>query len=196
MAKRVIVVASGETERRALPHLVRHLQDGGVNVDAVHVPPRNRALNAQMAESLIKAAWYENLSAPPDKFVVLMDVDSADPDEVLEPIRDQLRGCMSEIGADVLCAYAQEHLEAWYFADAENLEDYLGRKLGRADASKPDEIRNPKLHLKHLLGERIYTARISEEIARTLNAGTIAGRSPSFEKFVDAIINGGSEVMP
>ncbi len=30
----------------------------------------------------------------------------------------------------------------------------------------------------------------------TLDADTIAGRSPSFEKFVDAIINGGSEAMP
>ena len=80
MGKRVIVIASGETERRALPHLVRHLQDRAVTVDAVRVPPRNRALNAQMAERLIKAAWYENVSAPPDKFVLLMDVDRAGPE--------------------------------------------------------------------------------------------------------------------
>ena len=196
MGKRVIVIASGETERRALPHLVRHLQDRDVTVYEVRVPPRNRALNAQMAERLIKAAWYENLSAPPDKFVLLMDVDRAGPDEVLGPIQDQLREHMNEIRADVLCAYAQQHLEAWYFADAENLGNYLGRDTGQVDTSRPDEILNPKLHLKHLLGERIYTARISEEIAVTLDADTIAGRSPSFEKFIDAIINGGAEVMP
>ena len=75
MAKRVVIIASGETERRALPHLAHHLQDRSVAVDEVRIPPRNRALNAQMAEKLIKAAWYENLSTPPDKFVVLMDVD-------------------------------------------------------------------------------------------------------------------------
>lgn len=196
MGKRVIVIASGETERRALPHLVRHLQDRAVTVYEVRVPPRNKALNAQMAERLIKAAWYENLSAPPDKFVLLMDVDRVGPDEVLGPIQDQLREHVNEIGADVLCAYAQQHLEAWYFADAENLGNYLGRDTGQVDTSRPDEIWNPKLHLTHLLGERIYTARISEEIAATLDADTIAGRSPSFEKFVDAIINGGSEVMP
>ena len=171
MAKHVIVVASGETERRALPHLVRHLQDGGVTVDAVRVPPRNRALNAQMAERLIKAAWYENLGTPPDKFVLLMDVDRAGPDEVLGPIRDQLSGRMNEIGADVLCAYAQQHLEAWYFADAENLGNYLGRDTGQVDTSEPDEIGNPKLHLRNLLGERMYTARISEEIAMTAGCG-------------------------
>ena len=196
MTKRVIVIASGETERRALPQLVRHLRDRAVAVDEVRVPPRNRALNVQMAEKLIKAAWYENLSSPPDKFVLLMDVDRAGPDEVLGPIRDQLREHMNEIGADVLFAYAQQHLEAWYFADAENLGNYLGRDTGQVDTSRPDEIWNPKLHLRNLLGERIYTARISEEIAVRLDAETIAGRSPSFERFVDAIINGGSEVMP
>ena len=64
------------------------------------------------------------------------------------------------------------------------------------DPSKPDEIRNPKLHLKHLLGEHVYSARVSEEIAETLDSGTIAERSPSFKKFVDAVMNGGSETQP
>ncbi|MDD9988260.1 MAG: hypothetical protein OXQ31_18430 [Spirochaetaceae bacterium] len=102
---------------------------------------------------------------------------------------------MVTIEADVLYAYAQEHLEAWYFADAENLGSYLGRDAGQVDTSRPDEIRNPKLHLRHLLGERVYTARVSEEIARALSPGTIAGRSPSFRKFVDAVMNGGYEAL-
>ena len=193
MAKRVIILASGETERRALPHLARHLPAGAVTVDEVRVPPRNKALNAQMAAKLIKAAWYENLSAPPDKFVLVIDLDGADPEASLEPIRHQLPGREDGIGADILCAYAQEHLEAWYFADAENLREYLGRELGQVDTSRPDRIQNPKLHLKHLLGECVYTARVSEEIAGTLDARTIAGRSPSFRKFIDAIADGGSE---
>ena len=191
MVKHVIIIASGETERRALSHLVRQLGDRAINVGDVRVPPRNKALTVQMAEKLIKAAWYGNLSAPPDKFVLVMDVDGADPERVLKPIRSQLPQRVDEIEADVVYAYAQEHLEAWYFADAENLGDYLGRKPGQVDTSKPDEIRNPKLHLKHVLGERSYTARVSEEIARKLDAHTIAGRSPSFKKFVDAIMNGG-----
>ena len=191
MAKRVIIIASGETERRALPHLARHLQDFAVTVCEVRIPPRNRALNAQMAMRLIKAAWYENPSAPPDKFILVIDLDGTDPETSLEPIRNRLPGRREGIRADVLCAYAQEHLEAWYFADAANLRGYLGRGLGKVDTSRPDEIQNPKLHLKHLLGERLYTARVSEEIAKTLDAGTIAGRSPSFKKFVDAIANGG-----
>lgn len=190
MAKRVIIIASGETERRALPHLARHLQDCAVTVDEVRIPPRNRRLDVQMAERLIKAAWYENLHMPPDKFVVVVDLDGADPEASLEPIRSGLSGLRDRIGADILCAYAQQHLEAWYFADAQNLREYLGRELGQVDASNPDEIQNPKLHLKHLFGGRFYTARVSEEIARTLNASTIAGRSPSFKKFVDAITNG------
>lgn len=190
MAKRVIVIASGETERRALPHLARHLQDCAVTVCEVRIPPRNRALDAQMAERLIKAAWYGNLHDPPDKFVVVIDLDGADPEALLGPIRSRLSGLGDGVSADVLYAYAQQHLEAWYFADARKLREFLGRGLGQIDTSRPDEIRNPKLHLKHLLRERMYTARVSEEIARTLDARTIAGRSPSFEKFVDAMRNG------
>lgn len=192
MAKRVVIIASGETERRALPHLTRHLARA-VTVREVRVPPRNRKLDMSMAEKLIKAAWYENPSAPPDKFVLVLDLDGADPDDSLAPIRDRLPGRVDGIGAEVLFAYAQQHLEAWYFADAENLRSWLGRDLGQVDTSKPDEIRNPKLHLKHLLRGRSYTALVSEEIARTLDAVAIAGRSPSFSGFVDAVRNGASE---
>ena len=132
-----------------------------------------------MAEKLIKAAWYASLDAPPDKFVVVMDVDDADPTEVLEPMQTQLPKRVREVGADVLCAYAQAHLEAWYFADADNLRNFLGRGPGHVDTSKPDEISNPKLQLRQLLGERVYTARVSAEIAEGLDARTIAERSPS-----------------
>ena len=193
MTKRVVIIASGETERRALPHLTRHLADRAVTVHDVRVPPRNRKLDASMAEKLVKAAWYENPSAPPDKFVLVLDLDGADPDVSLAPVRDELPGRVDGIGAEVLFAYAQQHLEAWYFADAENLRSWLGRDLGQVDTSRPDEIRNPKLHLKHLLGKRSYTSLVSEEIARTLDAVTIAGRSPSFSGFVDAVLNGTSE---
>ena len=94
------------------------------------------------------------------------------------------------IGAAVRYAYAQWNLEAWYFADAANLRDWLGRALGQVDTSKPEEIRNPKLHLKNLLGDRVYTARVSEEIASRLDAPTIAQRSPGFKGFLDAVMNG------
>ena len=46
------------------------------------------ALDVEMAEKLIKAAWYESLEAPPDKFVVVMDVDRGNPADVLRPHAD------------------------------------------------------------------------------------------------------------
>ena len=196
MSKHVIVIASGETERRALPYLVRHLSERGVLAEDVRIPPRNMALDVEMAESLIKAAWYENLDAPPDKFVVLVDVDRRDPTEVLEPMRTRLPARVRDVGAGVLYAYAQAHLEAWYFADADNLRNYLGRAPGDVDASKPDEIENPKLQLRHLLGERVYTARVSAEIASTVDAAAIVQRSPSFRTFVDAVMNGSGNAAP
>lgn len=104
----------------------------GVSVSDVRIPPRNRALDVQMAEKIIKSAWYENPAAPPDKFVVLADADGADPDEVLDPFREDLPGRLGdEIGAAIQYAYAQQHLEAWYFADAANLRGYLGSSTGK-----------------------------------------------------------------
>lgn len=196
MPKHVIVIASGETERRALPHLVRHLSERGVLAEDVRIPPRNMALDVEMAESLIKAAWYENLDALPDKFVVVLDVDRGDPTAVLEPMRRELPERVRDVGAKVLYAYAQAHLEAWYFADADNLRNYLGRALGQVDTAKPDEIENPKLQLRHLLGERVYTARVSAEIAGMLDATTIVRRSPSFRTFVDVVMNGPGGAVP
>ena len=99
---------------------------------------------------------------------------------------------LGNIHAEVLYAYAQQHLEAWYFANAEGLRNFLGRNLGSVDTSKPDEIQNPKLHLKHLRGSRVYTARVFEDIARALDPETIAQRSPSFSGFLEAVINGGT----
>ena len=191
MTKRVVVVASGETERRALPHLLGHLEEQGICAEDVRIPPRNGALNVQMAEKLIKAAWYEDRCSPPDKIVVLVDVDAKAPADVLRPFEDDLPNRLSaDIGARVLYAYAQWHLEAWYFADAVNLRAYLDRSVGSVDTSKPDEIQNPKGHLKQLLGDRVYTARVSEEIALALHGPTIADRSPSFEGMVRAALNG------
>lgn len=195
MSKHVILIASGETERRALPLLVRYLQDQGVVAEDVRIPPRNRALDVEMAAKLIKSAWYENLAAPPDKFVVVVDVDRADPARALAAMRSQLPARVREIEADVLYAYAQAHLEAWYFADVENLRNCIGRAPGRVDTSMPDEMDNPKLQLRHLLG-RVYTAPVSAEIAGSLDAATIAQRSPSFRAFVAAVLNGSADAPP
>jgi hypothetical protein len=192
MSKRVIVIASGETERRSIPHLVAHLNAEDIFVVEIRRPERNKALNVEMAEKLVKAAWY----APPDniipnKFVILVDADGKPVDETLRPFREQLPGRLgSKITASLQFACAQWHLEAWYFADVTALREYLGRDPGNVDTSKPDEIQNPKLHLKNLLGDRIYTVVISEEIATKLNAHTIAGRSPSFQVFLEAVRNG------
>ena len=145
-----------------------------------------------MAEKLIKAAWFESLHDPPDKFVVLLDVDQTTPAEVLDPIQQQLRQRLTDVKATVLYAYAQKHLESWYFADTSNLRVYLGQSPGNVDTSKPDALENPKLLLKHLLGNRVYTARISEEIARTLDPKAIEQTSPSFRGFLERVRNGAS----
>lgn len=191
MAKRVVVVASGETERRALPHLLAHLKANGVTLADVRIPPRNLPLQPDMCERLIKAAWFSSLHEPPGKFVVLVDVDHDDPISVLQPFRETLPNRLDRVTADVLYACANRHLEAWYFADAHGLGTYLSRSLGSVDLTEPDEIENPKLHLKHLLGSRVYTARVSEAIARTLDPDRIGQRSPSFATFIDSVVNGG-----
>jgi len=191
MAKHVVVIASGETERRSLPYLVAHLQAEDIAVAEVRIPPGGKALNVEMAEKLLKASWFERISSPPHKFVILVDTDGRTPNEVLRPFREELPGRIgTKIYAQLQFAYAQWHLEAWYFADALGLRAYLGRDPGSVDTSKPDDIQYPKHHLENLLGEQAYTAVVSEEIAKSLNAQTIAERSPSFQGFLQAVRNG------
>ena len=192
MSKNVVVIASGETERRSLPHLVAHLHTEDIVVVEVRRPDGNKALTVEMAEKLVKAAWYApTKNVTPDKFVILVDADGKDPDQVLRPLREQLSGRLRpKITAALQFACAQWHLEASYFADVTGLRAYLGRDPGNIDTSQPDEIQNPRLHLTNLLGDRAYTAVVSEEIARQLNAQTIAARSASFHGFLEAVRNG------
>ena len=195
MSKKVVVIASGETERRALPHLLDHLHERDIRV---RIPPRNRALNVRTAYSLIQASLYDYGDRSPDKYVILVDTDGKDPDVVLGSFKEQLPNLLgSQFRPSIQYAFAQWHLEAWYFADANSLRGYLGgRDLGSGvDTSQPDKIQNPKLHLKNLLKDSFYTARVSEEIAKTLNAETISGRSPSFNGLLDAVKNGESHTM-
>src|SRR5947207_19524 len=153
MGKAVVVIASGETERRSLPHLVAHLQAQDIAVVEVRIPPGGKALNVEMAEKLVKASWFARIADPPDKFVVLVDTDGKAPDDVLRPFREQLQGRLGpKIDAQVQFACAQWHLEAWYFADGPGLKAYLGRDTGNVDCSQPDQIQRPKEHLKNLLG--------------------------------------------
>ena len=106
MTKRVVVIASGETERRALPHLLRSLQRDGVAQVDVRIPPKNRQLCAKMAEKLIRATWFANLAERIDKFVVVADTDQADPVTVLKSLQRDLHERLEDIQADILFAYA------------------------------------------------------------------------------------------
>ncbi len=145
-----------------------------------------------MVARLIIAAWWEmtGRGQPPDKFVVLTDTDGKESGDVIGPLKANVPPRLGSMPAPVLFAYAQWHLEAWFFGDSAGLRAFLGGSLGHADTSSPDGIENPKGHLGHLLGTRTYTARVSEEIAKTMNASTIAGRSPSFAGFILAVRNG------
>ena len=192
MEKRVVIIASGETERRSLPHLISHLRGSGITVIEIRIPRRNLQLSVPMAANLIKASWFANLAAPPNKFVVLVDSDGKIPGDVVGPFAEEIPARLGgDVDAAVLFAYAQQHLEAWFFPDASNLRSWLGgRALGSVDASRPDEIQNPKLRPKNLLGSKVYTSSVAAEIAGTVDAIVIAQRSPSFKGFVEAVMNG------
>ena len=192
MTKQVVVIASGETERLALPYLVAHLHEEGIMLRSVIYPPNHQDLKPHIAIPLIQTEFY-GPDGPPEKFVVLVDVDGKDPSQVVAPFKEEFPKRLSnDVLSRVQYAYAQWHLEAWYFADARNLRRYLGgRALGNVDTSQPDWIQNPKHHLKNLLGSDLtYTAQVSEEIASNLDARTIAQRSPSFNGFLEAVKNG------
>lgn len=176
-------------KRKALPHLLAHLESEGITVD-IRIPDRNRQLIPGVVHPIIYSLPHEN--QPPDKVVVLVDTDSKSADDAMQQLKRNSHNVASRtrIPYGIHYVYAQWHLEAWYFADAGNLRSYLNRDLGNVDSSRPDLIQNPKLHLKHLLGSAPYTSAISEKIARALDAHTIAQRSLSFAGFLSAVRNG------
>ncbi|MBI4604221.1 MAG: DUF4276 family protein [Planctomycetes bacterium] len=192
MPKRVVVIASGETERQALPELTRQLAGEGIVISRVLKPPAHRSLNVEIVKKLILSEWFGNPSAAPDKFVVLLDTDH----KPIEKVRDRLLPVtrqVPQVTVPILVACAVPHLEAWFFADEQGLRGFLGRDLGAVDASSPDQIQNPKMHLSQLLG-RPYTAQVARRIATGLAPAAIRGRSPSFKSFEDAVRDGGGNV--
>jgi phenylpyruvate tautomerase PptA (4-oxalocrotonate tautomerase family) len=192
MQKRVVIIASGETERKSLPHLLSFVAQESLLLE-VRYPPGHRQLNPEIAKNLILASWFSRLDKP-DKFVVLLDVDGKNPADVEAPF-EGLASNLNKVTASVMVAVAQWHLEAWFFADAEKLRKYLGRDLGSVDASQPDGIQNPKEHLKNLLGKNCtYTSVVSEEIAKEVEGHEILKRSPSFAGLVSAVKNGSQSI--
>ena len=190
MAKRVVVIASGPTEFSALPHLLAHLEAEGITVD-IRIPDRHRHLRPNVVRPIIYSALHDSPDGPPHKIVVLVDTDGKSTDDALRPIQQNIPSVATgQMTSSIHCACAQWHLEAWYFADARNLRNYLGRDLGNVDPIQPDRIESPKHHLWQLLGAVSYTTDISENIARALDARTIAQRSPSFAGFLAAVRNG------
>lgn len=143
---------------------------------------------------MIHAVWWERSGTPPDKIVVLVDTDRKPPEDALDELKEMLpKRLRPEMRRAIEYAYAQRHLEAWFFADADALRKVLGISLGGVDYSRPDEMENPKLHLRQLLGDdRDYTSRVSGEIAAALDPGVIERKSPSFRGFLAAVRNGES----
>jgi len=189
--KRVVVIASGETERKALPSLLAHLAEESILLSDVRTPPHHRKLDAPMAARLVAAAHWSSIPRP-DKFVVLVDADGQDPLAIAPAMQRELAGLCQVISIPILVTAAKWHLEAWFFADGPGLRAFLARDLGNVDGSNPDAIANPKAHLKNLFAQT-YTARIAGLIAGALSAVAIRQTSPSFRRFEAAIRNGGTE---
>lgn len=84
MAKRVVIIAPGETERKALPHLLAHLESEGITVD-IRIPDRNRQLIPGVVHPIIYSLPHEN--QPPDKVVVLVDTDSKSADDAMQQLK-------------------------------------------------------------------------------------------------------------
>ena len=190
----VLIVASGNTEFEALPPLLRDsLNDIGRRVD-VRFPPNHRRLDAPMAARLVKAGYWSLYPRPP-KAVVLVDCDSVAPLEVAAQMRERVAPLLTDLttrGLQVLVAVAKWHLEAWFFGDPDRLRATLGRDLGQIVLADPDSIDNPKQHLINLLGttDRIYSARVAADIARSVEPSVVAVASSSFAEFEMAVRNG------
>lgn len=181
---RVVVIASGETERKALPKLCRDFNEPEYTLVNVLVPPRTGCLSPEMALRLAKSVRSEA-----DKIVVLVDADGKSPEAVLGGFRAKFQN-WPPWPRPVLLVHAQWHLEAWFFADATGLRNFLkDQELGHLPAN-PDEIPRPKLRLQQLLSPMLYTSLTAQAIAATIQPQNAEDRSPSFAQFRAAMRNG------
>ena len=193
--KRVVIIASGDTERRALPHLCRDLYATGIEilepVRTIVLRTRTSTRFADRLRSTIKSAWHDHngKSEPPSKFVILVDADGRPKEAAIASAREACRH-LHDIPVPCLVTAAKWHLEAWFFADEQKLREFLGRDLGNISPQFPDEILNPKLHLKNLLSGRRYTREIADRIASVVRPSVMQTHSQSFFDFVQAVRNG------
>lgn len=191
----VLVVASGLTEQEAVPLLLRNSAVLAVEHELdVRIPPNHQALSPPMAARLIKAGYW-SANPRPEKVVVLVDCDGSPRAETLKDMERLLRPLIVDLidrGLSLLIAGSRWHLESWFFADPQRLREALGRDLGNVDLSDPDAIPNPKQCLVNLLGstDRLYTARVAGDLARTVNPDTVKSRSQSFAAFQAGAENG------
>jgi hypothetical protein len=110
MDERVLIVVSGETERRALPHLLDHLSQVGVADIQIRMSPHG-SVTTDVAKKVIISAWWElsALGQAFDKAVVLVDADAARPEQK-EAEFERLPSLISSIPIIVLVAAAKWHL--------------------------------------------------------------------------------------
>lgn len=190
----ILIVASGNTEYEALPLLLRDvLNDVGRHVD-IRFPPNHRNLDATMAARLIKSGYW-SVFPRPQAAIVLVDCDARPRLEVVNEVTTALMPLIADLetrGLEVLVATAKWHLEAWFFGDPSGLREVLDRDLGDVVLANPDSIENPKRHLINLLRtiDRLYTARVAGDIARSLNPTIILAASRSFSEFDAAVRRG------
>src|SRR5712692_9140864 len=114
--KRVVVIASGDTERRALPHLSRDLCEHGIEVSDIRsLPQLGGRVRDERLRGTIKSAWYElsPRGQPPNKFVVLVDADGKHPDDVVAPLRAACAH-LRDIPVACIVTAAKWRLEAWF----------------------------------------------------------------------------------
>jgi hypothetical protein len=194
MGRDVLIVASGDTERRALPHLTKHLVGAAVRslVD-VRISPHG-VLTSRVAEQIIRAAWWDlhGRGLTFDKAVVLVDADTQPPDEKLREF-DDLIDRLASLPLKIKVAVAKWHLEAWFFADSVGLRAWFeGRSLGIVEPL-PDAIQWPKQRLRNLLLPESYTPRVAASIASKLSVEAMRESSASFAAFESAVKNGESD---
>ena len=126
MAKKIVVIVTGETDRRSIPRVCRDAFEQAEWFE-VRKPPGNAALTPEQAKKLIKAAWYEmcGRGRAPDKFVMLIDANNHEPLEAARPF-EEMAAHLADVTAPKLVTAAVRHLEAWFLAIRRSFGSFWG----------------------------------------------------------------------
>lgn len=186
----VLLLVEGQSDKQALPVLARKLVSG-VRFTAIPVG-KGDLLSAQKVEVHINYAVARQRGI--DKAVLCIDSECTDINETrarLDAVVREVAGRLSQIA--VRAVVVDHSLEGWLLADRQALAQFLGireEQLRYGDPENECRPANVMERIFHRARRDFVKTDALPALAGMMDAGRLAQRSPTFEAFRRALVQG------